>query len=198
MPNMDGWAVMKALKGDPVLREIPVVVVSLVARELGKGMVGAMSVLSKPLDRGSLAHALKRGVGVGRVLVVEDDPDSQHLLASFLYEEGAAEVRAVAGADDAIAALEGFKPDLVLLDLGIPQGGGQSFIAAIAKMPDEDSPRVIVVTGSDLTSQQTKDLEVVTLSVVRKGQDLEQNLKRWVREFAAKRNLAQQRGSPNP
>ncbi len=196
MPNMDGWAVMKALKSDPALREIPVVIVSLVAREHGKGMVGAMSVLSKPLDRGSLAHALKRGVGVGRVLVVEDDSDSQHLLASFLYEEGAAEVRAVAGADDAIMALEEFKPDLVLLDLGIPQGGGETFIEAIAKVPVDLAPRVIVVTGSELTSRQIKDLEAVTLSVVRKGGDLELNLKRWVREFAAKRNHSPHRTTP--
>jgi CheY-like chemotaxis protein len=196
MPEMDGWDVMQALKADPDLKDIPVLIVSLVARERGKGMAGAISVLSKPLDRGSLADALKRGVGIGRVLVVEDDVDSQYLLASYLYEEGAAEVRAVAGADDAIKALEEFLPDLVLLDLVVPQGGGEAFLQALARLDPPGSPQVIVVTSKELTANQIRDLETVTLTVVRKGQDLEQNLKRGLREFSAKRRLSPDRPKP--
>lgn len=196
MPNMDGSEVLKVLKADPVLRDIPVIVVSLVARELGKGLVGAMSVLSKPLDRGSLAHVLKSGVGVGRVLLVEDDLDTQHLLASYLYEEGAAEVRAVAGADDAVAAIEEFAPDLVLLDMMVPQGGGEAFIKKLVKLLPHTAPRVIVVTGKELSSSEIRELEVVALTVVRKGGDLEQNLKRALRDFASKRNLTPPRGMP--
>lgn len=195
MPGMDGWDVMQALKADQELREIPVVIVSLVAREHGKGMVGAVSILSKPLDRESLAQALKRGIGVGRVLVVEDDADTQYLLASYLYEEGAAEVRAVVGAQDAIQALDEFNPDLVLLDMIIPQGGGEEFLQALGRLPEPSQPQVIVVTGKELSTTEIKDLEVTTLSVVSKGRDLEENLKRCLRAFSAKRHKTPTRPS---
>ncbi len=187
MPDMDGWDVIKALKADPVLCEIPVVIVSMVADERGKGLVGALSVLPKPLDRDSLAQALKKGLGVGRVLVVEDNPDLQYLLASYLYEAGAAEVRVVSGAADAITSLKEFGPDLVLLDLVVPQGGGESFIDALVGLALPSPPKVIVVTSKELSSEEVRKLQVATLSIVSKGHDLEDKLKAQLRRFATDR-----------
>ncbi len=196
MPGMDGWDVMQALKADQELREIPVIIVSLVAREHGRGMVGAMSVLSKPLDRESLAQVLTKGVGVGRVLVVEDDADTQYLLSAYLYEEGAAEVRIVAGANDAIRALEEFHPDLILLDMVATQGGGEGFLQALGRLQEGNQPQVIIVTGQEVSSSIIENLEVTPLSVVSKGRDLEENLKRCLREFSGTRRLTPVRPAP--
>lgn len=189
MPGMDGWQVMQTLQEQDDLKGIPVVVVSLVAEEKTHGLVGPLSILPKPLDRDSLARTLKKGMGIGRVLVVEDDPDSQQLLASFLYEEGAAEVRVVAGAEDGIRALRTFQPNLVLLDLVLPQGGGNAFLEKLSDL-DSPPPEVIVVTSKQLSAQEFKALQCVTLSVLEKGENLETNLKQRLREFAAHRNGA--------
>jgi len=50
MPGMDGWTVLSALKADPVLKTIPVLLVT-VLDEIPAGMaMGALSVMSKPVD----------------------------------------------------------------------------------------------------------------------------------------------------
>lgn len=197
MPGMTGWDILEAVKADETLRDIGVVIVSSVARERGTGLVGALSVLPKPLNPQSLAQALKKGLGVGRVLVVEDDVDSQYLLASYLYEGGATEVRVVAGANDAIAALDEFLPDLVLLDMIIPQGGGEAFLYGLALRSHPNPPEVIIVTGKELTSLESRNLQIASLSIVKKGSELEQKLKRVLREFAQRRSRTPERPMQN-
>ena len=194
MPGMNGMEILDTVKNDAQLRDIGVVIVSSAAQEHGTGLVGALSVLPKPLDLQALSRALKKGLGVGRVLVVEDDADSQFLLASYLYESGAAEVRVVAGAKDALAALADFSPDLVLLDMIVPQGGGETFLKALTSQEYPGPlPQIIVVTGKELSSQEARNLQVATLSIVTKGSDLEQNLKRELRAFALRRSRTPER-----
>jgi DNA-binding response OmpR family regulator len=74
MPKPDGWDVLSALKADADLRDIPVVMVT-VAPERGIGLsLGAVEVLTKPVDRARLTALIHRLVRRdGPVLVVEDD-----------------------------------------------------------------------------------------------------------------------------
>jgi CheY-like chemotaxis protein len=74
MPKPDGWDVLNALKADPDLCDIPVIIVT-VAPERGIGLsLGAVEVLTKPVDRARLTALINRLVcRDGLVLVVEDD-----------------------------------------------------------------------------------------------------------------------------
>ncbi|MBA3645250.1 MAG: response regulator [Gemmatimonadaceae bacterium] len=191
MPEMDGRQVLQKMKSDPLLRHIPVVIVSHVAREQGGGLVGAVSVLSKPLDGRLLAQAARSASGVGRVLIVDDDPDTQHLLASYVHEEGASEVRVIHEVESAIAALDTFRPDLVLLDLVMPGNTGESFLRSIASDPPAHPLSVIVVTGKELSAGELRALEFATVGVVQKGASLEERLRTILREVSQKR-----RGTP--
>jgi CheY-like chemotaxis protein len=76
MPKMDGWAVLTALKADPALADIPVVMLTMTSDADMGYLLGAAEYLSKPIDRDRLGSLMKRYSptdGACAVLVVEDD-----------------------------------------------------------------------------------------------------------------------------
>jgi len=88
MPGLDGWSVLSAIKGDPEMADIPVIMVTMGdTEELGFAL-GAFDFLSKPLDRNQLLKALERinlpASGETEILVVEDDRDTRELLQRTL------------------------------------------------------------------------------------------------------------------
>ena len=83
MPDLDGWSVLKALKADPDLCDIPVVLVTIMRdRDLGFAL-GAADYITKPLEREVLMRVVGRhvrGDGGAQVLVVDDDPKTRDML----------------------------------------------------------------------------------------------------------------------
>ena len=91
MPGMDGWAVLRALKADPELSSIPVIMITMADdRSLGYAL-GASDYLTKPIDRDRLATSVRRfrlGGKAGSVLVVEDDPATREIMVRTLASDG--------------------------------------------------------------------------------------------------------------
>ena len=77
MPQMDGWSVLTALKADPTVANIPVVLVTFVNDPAMGTSLGAAELVPKPVDWDQLAHVMERFRGEGDVLVVDDDPDAR-------------------------------------------------------------------------------------------------------------------------
>jgi CheY-like chemotaxis protein/two-component sensor histidine kinase len=96
MPGMDGWAVLAALKDDPSLAAIPVVMVTVVdERNIGFAL-GAAEYLTKPIERERLVEVVRAygpGATVRPALVVEDDAATRALLCRTDHEEFVARVR---------------------------------------------------------------------------------------------------------
>ena len=91
MPKMDGWAVLSALKSDPELAEIPVVMVTIVDDKNIGIALGAVEYLNKPVDRDRLVSILRKlsaGHPTCRVLVVDDDPDARDMIRQTGQREG--------------------------------------------------------------------------------------------------------------
>ena len=91
MPDVDGWAVLAASKGDPALADIPVVIVTIVDERRRGIALGAAGYLTKPIDRERLIEIVSqlRVAGApGRVLVVEDDEDQSQLMRAILGARG--------------------------------------------------------------------------------------------------------------
>ena len=105
MPDCDGWSVLAALKAEPEVAAIPVIMLTMVDdRNLGLSM-GAADYLTKPLDRNRLLLALKKHChlpNIGAVLVVEDESGIQELLRRML-EKGGWAVAVAANGREALA-----------------------------------------------------------------------------------------------
>jgi signal transduction histidine kinase/DNA-binding response OmpR family regulator len=170
MPGMDGWAVLAALKSDPFLADIPVIMLTIVDdRNLGYSL-GAADYLTKPIDRERLASVLlryRRDSG-NTVLVVEDETESREMLVRLLRNDG----WAVAEADNgktAIAQLERRRPGIILLDLMMPEMDGFEFIAELHRHAEWKSIPVIVITARDLTAEDKIRLNGHVSRVLQKG-----------------------------
>jgi CheY-like chemotaxis protein/nitrogen-specific signal transduction histidine kinase len=171
MPGMDGWEVLAALKEDPETADIPVIVVSIVD-ERGLGFsLGAADYLTKPLDFSRLSSVLNRHAKVGlgrRVLIVEDNEATQELLQKRLTKEGW-QVVAAGNGREALERLTQGPPDLVLLDLMMPEMDGFEFLEAFRKQPGCARTTVVVMTAKILTPADHQRLRGQVAQIVAKA-----------------------------
>jgi signal transduction histidine kinase/DNA-binding response OmpR family regulator len=189
MPDLDGWSVLKALKDDPELRAIPVVLVTIMGdRDLGFAL-GAADFLTKPFERELLIQAVNRHRGGGpraQVLVVDDDSRSRDMLRRTLQKEGWTVAEAVDGRE-ALSQLQRSRPALVLLDLMMPEMDG---FEVLERMRHDKAWRdipVIIVTAKDLTREEVDRLNGHVIKVLQKGTYRRRDLLEDVRAMLARR-----------
>ena len=184
MPGMDGWAVLTALKADPELAQIPVIMATFVDEKNMGFALGATDFLTKPLDRKHLAKLLEKYRCTHPpcpVLVVEDDADLRELMRRWLEEEG----WVVAEAENGRAALDRVaenRPELIVLDLMMPEMDGFSFLEALRQHVAWRSIPVVVVTAKDLTAEDRQRLNGYVQCIVQKGSQTPEDLLREVGE----------------
>lgn len=184
MPQLDGWQVLRALKADPALCNIPVIVVSIVGGENRGRILGVVEVLQKPVARADLLAVLRRCLPVTspRILIVDDEEDARRVLAGHLEGEPG-EFRAAANGREAVEVMESFLPDLVLLDLIMPVMDGMTFLNHIRSTPRFQFLPVVVVTAKELDRAETEQLRQMAQAVVEKGETFEADLKQILRRF---------------
>ena len=185
LPTADDCKALQLLRADQELSQIPVVVVSLMADGAETNLAGVIGVVEKPVARKRLEEILRRALGAPsghRAMVVEDDPDTRTLLIALLQDEGL-EVVGVGNGSEALDQLDDFDPDLILLDLLMPCMDGISFLKALRRDPKYGKIPVIVVTAKDPSTLEIEHLRGVTAAVVRKGQHLEDDLRRTVQSL---------------
>jgi CheY-like chemotaxis protein len=169
MPQLDGWSVLAALKGDPELAEIPVVMLTIVDEKTRGYTLGAAEYLIKPIDRGRLKAVLERYCGPrGRVLVVDDDPDVRERTREMISREGFQVIEARDGRE-ALARLETEPPDVILLDLLMPEMDGFAFLDELRKRDRLKELPVVVLTAKDLTEEDHARLNGGVARVLQKG-----------------------------
>ena len=157
LPELDGWEVLARLKRDETTSSIPVVVVSVVDNpDLGAAL-GALDYLVKPIRPNQLLDRLRRfnfkrhtGKEKINVLVVDDETIQRELLATVLESEGFSVVQA-AGGREAIQIAIAIKPDLVLLDLMMPDVTGLDVVRALRANAATKATPIMILTAKDLT-----------------------------------------------
>ena len=171
MPRMDGWAVLAALKADPRLSSVPVVLLSISpSQDLGY-LLGADEYLVKPLDPERIASLLmKYDVlrGEGAALVVDDDDATRSVVRKLLAREGW-EVEEAEHGRAALARLAERRISLVLLDLIMPEMDGFEFLDAMRQQSAWRHIPVMVMTSKDLTHDDRVRLSGRVETIVRKG-----------------------------
>jgi PAS domain S-box-containing protein len=170
MPRLDGWAVLAAVKGDPALKDTPVVMMTIVSDKDMGFMLGAADFLQKPIDREQLAAALAKYAPAagGRVLVVDDDPGTREVLRRALAKTG----WQVDEAENGRLALERVRagpPALILLDLLMPEMTGFEVVRELRRTPDWQNVPVVVLSSKDLTPDERAMLSGSVERVLQKG-----------------------------
>jgi signal transduction histidine kinase/CheY-like chemotaxis protein len=155
MPDIDGWTVLAALRGNPELTDIPVVMATITDDQQHKGMtLGAAGYLTKPIDRDRLIALLQpyqASVRRTSVLLVEDDPTQRERIRSWL-EPQQWQISEAENGRVALDRLADEVPDIILLDLMMPEMDGFQLITALQERPAWRRIPVIVITSLDLTA----------------------------------------------
>jgi signal transduction histidine kinase/CheY-like chemotaxis protein len=184
MPGMDGWAVLSALKADPDVADIPVVMLTIVDdKNLGYAL-GASEYLTKPIDRERLVAVLKQHRRDRPVLVVDDDVAVRQLLRRMLEPEGYTVVEAENGRE-ALDRLREVSPGVVLLDLMMPEMDGFEFVAEFRRHAAWRAIPIVVITAKDLTRDDHERLNGYVERILRKGAYGREQLLADVRELVA-------------
>ncbi len=168
MPDLDGWSVLAALRQDSELAEIPVIMVSILDEQRRAASLGAAGYLTKPIERERLTRMIGRfrvPARATRILLVDDDADARERLRGWL-DGGQWAVQEAANGREALAHVQADKPDVILLDLMMPEMDGFAVVAALQKEPRWSDIPVIVVTARDLDAEDRKRLNSGVQSVL--------------------------------
>ena len=159
MPKPDGWDVLSALKADPDLCDIPVIIVTMVP-DRGIGLsLGAVDVLTKPVDRARLTALIHRLVRrEGPVLVVEDDANTREMMRHTIEKMGLSVAEAVNGRRAVSWLGEHQPPAMILLDLMMPEMDGFEFLDALGARPEWREIPVVVITAKQLSAAERERL----------------------------------------
>ena len=185
MPDLDGWSVLAALRQDPELADIPVIMVSIVDEHRRGIALGAAGYLTKPVDRERLHRLVSRfraPVPPTRVLLVEDDAVQRERMRGWLEGPQWA-VREAENGREALKRIEENKPDVILLDLMMPEMDGFAVVAALQKEAGWRDIRVIVITSLDLDAKDRARLNAGVQSVLVKERFQPANLVERIRRL---------------
>ena len=184
MPSMDGWAVLAALKSDPELADIPVIMVTIVDDKNLAYSLGAAAYLTKPIHRKRLAAILDRYRPAGRALVVDDDENCRHLMRQILEKDGWSVVEAENGREGLERVAES-RPDLIILDLMMPEVDGFLFAQELSRNETWRGIPILVVTAKDLSEEDREFLHARAFGVLGKGSGSRHELQDLIRREVA-------------
>lgn len=171
MPGMDGWMVLSSLKTDPDLINIPVIMVTLIEEKKLGYSLGAADYLIKPVNREQLDHVLKKyniKSRVPHIMIIEDDATMRQLTETIIKKSG----WRVSSAENGQIGLQKIaedRPDLIVLDLMMPEMDGFEFITCIRESTPWRSIPIIVLTAKDLTYEECSILNHYVQKIFQKG-----------------------------
>jgi signal transduction histidine kinase/DNA-binding response OmpR family regulator len=175
LPNMDGWEFLGRIKQTPSLKHIPVVIISIVADPEKGYALGAAGVMQKPISRQELYDAL---VGLGlfplregetlKILVVDDDPKAVELIAIRVLGLASVVLRAYGG-QEAIDAARREIPNLIVLDLMMPEVSGFDVVRALHDDPATAAIPILIVTAKHITGEDRARLNGYVMAIMEKA-----------------------------
>ncbi len=157
MPSMSGWEVLKELKSQPLTSGIPIILLTINDEDNEQHEsyeIGANDYLFKPIDRDRLVTTIEKyrsdPMAELSVLVVEDDINVRSMLKRMLEKENCVVSEAQDG-HEALKVMTEQMPQLILLDLMMPNIDGFEFIHLLRLRQDIASIPLIIITARDLT-----------------------------------------------
>lgn len=166
LPDQDGISLIRSIRAHPQGQTLPIIVVSLSAEQGRETMngeaLGIIDWLSKPVDNRRLLKAINQAMrnldqGQARILHVEDDSDVLRVVAAVLGRAAVVETAtSLQKAQEKLAA-EHF--DLVIIDIGLPDGSGLALLDLIKDC--RPRPPVLVFSAQDCDSHVAQEISAV-------------------------------------
>ena len=169
LQDTDGFELLQKFKDDPITASIPVVILTVVCDEGKSCRLGAANYLEKPIDKSRLItmiDGLLGSVASPLVLVVDDDRAIVDVLTRTLRSKGLTVAAAYDG-EEAMAAIERKKPDLILLDLRMPVMDGYEVIQRVKTDPATKDITIVVMTAYSLDSSRVDILQMTAAQVAK-------------------------------
>jgi signal transduction histidine kinase/DNA-binding LacI/PurR family transcriptional regulator/CheY-like chemotaxis protein len=177
-----GWEAMRALKANPATRDTSVLFYVLEAGH-NSGAILELDYLTKPIGAPELAQALWRvgwaestaaegetATGGKTILIVDDDPGVLDMHAQIVRTQFPQyHILSAAGGREALRLLQTGRPDLVLLDLMMPDLDGFGVLEAMQEMETTRQIPVIVLSARTMTEEEMARLNRSVAAVLRKG-----------------------------
>ena len=164
---------LSAVKNDPDLARIPVIMLTILdEKPLGLAL-GASGYLTKPVERGQLLELVGNFThdGSRQILIVEDDEGTRQVVRRTLEGAGCTVVEAENGLVG-LQRVEESRPSLILLDLMMPELDGFGFLEELRGTPGGDEIPVVVMTAKDLTDEDRERLNGGVERILEKGTSL--------------------------
>jgi signal transduction histidine kinase/DNA-binding response OmpR family regulator len=174
MPQLDGWSVLRQLKEDAALRDIPVIMVTILNERALAIPLGAAELLTKPIDRQRLSALMAQycgGSAENSVLVIEDDAATRELLTRLVAGAGYRAATATNGREGLDWLDAHTPPDLILLDLMMPNLDGFGFLGELRRRRAYDHLPVVIVTAKDLSEDDLQRLRELHAEIITKDGD---------------------------
>jgi CheY-like chemotaxis protein len=156
MPHLDGWEILAQLRTMPETAMLPVIICSVVDQQQLGIALGVCAHMVKPVHEATLLALVQRyATPAATVLVVDDDPDARQVIRGILDGVSCRVIEACDGAAG-LAAVQRDNPDLIILDLMLPELDGFELLAQLRAQPAHADRPVIVVSAKDLTSDERR------------------------------------------
>jgi CheY-like chemotaxis protein/signal transduction histidine kinase len=185
MPEMDGWEVMRHLKGDSATRDIPIIIVSLANDHETGVALGAVGIVAKPVDREELMCEFEKmsAAGIHTVLVVDDNDQERFAIAALLKEIGL-DVLLAENGERALELARQHHPDLISLDMMMPGMNGAEVLDRLRSDSVTAAIPVVIITSKELDASERARLSSSVSTILSKGElnrvyllrELERNL----------------------
>jgi signal transduction histidine kinase/CheY-like chemotaxis protein len=170
MPYKDGWELLAELKADPVLQSVPVILYTIVEEQKLGMHLGANAYLVKPIDETQLRTTVNQLVAHdATILVVDDDPNVLEIVHQQLTQMNGFRVITANGGQAGLDAIAAHRPDLIVLDLMMPDVDGFAVLTVLDRDPKTRGIPVIVLTAKDLTRAERDYLNERVQSFLSKG-----------------------------
>ncbi len=166
MPDLDGFDVIQVLRNDPLTRDLPVLFISATVEHERGLALGGNGFLTKPFTTTELLAQVRRLTAPRprRVLVMDDDYHVRPTLARLL-QRGGFEVDQAQDGRTGLEQIEKNPPDLVLLDIWMPDIDGYEVLRRLKEHPIYRKIPVVVLTASDADGNSQQ--RVLALGAVR-------------------------------
>jgi two-component system, cell cycle response regulator DivK len=125
-------------------------------------------------------------VNKGTILYVEDNPDNRLLVKRILLAEDYSLLEAIDG-KDALSVLETAHPDLILMDINMPDMDGYTLTAKIKSLPGFERIPILALTANVMRGDKEKTLEAGCDGYIQKPLDIDQ-LTREIEKFLSRRS----------